>query len=81
MMDIEKYLKDPKHRKAKPFRFAESTMKPLSNDEVYDQALINGAIGMEPSMVYLMETDKGNNPTLLSQYHGVSSSGMQAINP
>lgn len=78
MMDITKYFTEEDLKKVKGKKPVESSMKILSNDDVYNQSLIEGGIGFEPTMKLIMDQARGLPTTPLQVYHGVSSSGMQA---
>lgn len=80
MMDITKYYTPEQLKKVKKHnKMIESSAKALSNDGVYDQALIEGGVGVDPTMKYIMDQAMGRETTPLQMYHGVSSSGMQAV--
>ena len=80
MMDITKYYTPEQLKKIKKHNtLIEPSARALTNDEVYDQALIEGAIGIDPTMKYIMDQAMGRETTPLQMYHGVSSSGMQAV--
>lgn len=79
MLDITKYYSEDELKKVKSRRLIESSAKALSNDDVYNQSLIEGGIGVEPTMKLIMDQAMGKETTPLQMYHNVSSSGMQAI--
>lgn len=79
MMDITKYYSEEELKKIKAKKLAESSMKILSNDEVYDQALIEGGIGVDPTIKHMIDVARGEDNGPLQMYHNVSSSGMQVL--
>lgn len=83
MMDATKYFTPEELekilKKTKPNKLIECSARALSNDEVYDQALIEGGVGVEPTMKLIMDQARGLPTTPLQVYHGVSSSGMQVL--
>ena len=79
MMDATKYFTLDELKKIKAKRLAEGSMKILSNDEVYSQSLIEGGVGVDPTIKHMIDVARGEDNGHLQMYHGVSSSGMQAI--
>lgn len=79
MMQIAKYYSEEELKKIRNNKPVTSSAKALSNDEVYDQELINGGVGVDPTIKYMMDQARGIDNGPLSMYHSVSSSGMQAI--
>ena len=83
MIDITKYYSidelEKINKKKKGNKLMESTATPLSNDEVYDQELINGGVGADPTIQLIMDQSMGKPVTQGQIYHGVSSSGKQVM--
>lgn len=83
MLDIAKYYSidelEKINKKKKGNKLIESTATPLSNDDVYNQGLIEGGVGVDPTMQLIMDQAMGKEVTQGQMYHGVSSSGMQVM--
>lgn len=80
MMDATKYFTEEELKKVKKKnKLAESSVRILSNDEVYDQALIEGGVGVDPTIKHMIDVARGKDNGPLQMYHAVSSSGMQVL--
>lgn len=83
MLDIAKYYSidelEKINKKKKGNKLIESTATPLSNDDVYNQGLIEGGVGVDPTIQLIMDQSMGKPVTQGQMYHGVSSSGMQVM--
>lgn len=77
MLDITKYYNEEELKKKKGNNLVQTSVRAMSNDELYDQKLIEGGIGFEPSMKHIMDTAAGKDPSQLSMHHNVTSNGMQ----
>lgn len=83
MLDIAKYYSidelEKLNKKKKGNKLIESTATPLSNDDVYNQGLIEGGVGVDPTIRLIMDQSMGKEVTQGQMYHGVSSNGMQVM--
>lgn len=79
MMQIAKYYSEEELKKIRNNKPVTSSAKALSNDDVYNQGLIEGGVGVDPTIQLIMDQSMGKPVTQGQMYHGVSSSGMQVM--
>lgn len=77
MMDIEKYLSNKGKKKPRPL--VEATMHILTRDELYEQGLMQGGVGIDSTMKMIMQAANGEETTVMQPYANSSSDGMTIL--